>query len=192
MILASQFKEGNMFINENGQTVEVMTVQHHRKSQARAVVRVKLCNIETGSIIETAYRPEDKFKDVSVEKRAKTYVYSDGGMAYFMDNENYEQTGLPADKLKASLPFMTENMQVEGLYLNGVFFNIQLPANLIMEITETVDSVRGDTVSNTLKAAKVSTGLEIKVPMFIKEGDKVRVDTRTMAYVERYTEPKNK
>jgi len=192
MILASQFKEGNMFINENGQTVEVMTVQHHRKSQARAVVRVKLCNIETGSIIETAYRPEDKFKDVMVEKRPKTYVYSDGGMAYFMDNENYEQAGLPVDKLTASLPFMTENMQVEGLYLNGVFFNIKLPANLIMEITETVDSVRGDTVSNTLKAAKVSTGLEIKVPMFIKQGDQVRVDTRTMAYVERYTEPKNK
>ena len=190
MILASQFKEGNMFINENGQTVEVMTVQHHRKSQARAVVRVKLCNIETGSIIETAYRPEDKFKDVMVEKRAKTYVYTDGGMAYFMDNENYEQVGLPVAKLEASLPFMTENMPVEGLYLNGVFFNIQLPANLIMEITETVDSVRGDTVSNTLKAAKVSTGLEIKVPMFIKEGDKVRVDTRTKAYVERYTEPK--
>ncbi|MDD5208260.1 MAG: elongation factor P [Elusimicrobiales bacterium] len=190
MILATQFKEGVMFINENGQTVEVMTVQHHRKSQARAVVRVKLCNIETGSIIETAYRPEDKFKDVSVEKRAKTYVYTDGGMAYFMDNENYEQTGLPVDKLEASLPFMTENMQVEGLYLNGVFFNIQLPANLIMEITETVDSVRGDTVSNTLKAAKVSTGLEIKVPMFIKQGDKVRVDTRTKAYVERFTEPK--
>lgn len=190
MILATQFKEGVMFINENGQTVEVMAVQHHRKSQARAVVRVKLCNIETGSIIETAYRPEDKFKDVSVEKRAKTYVYTDGGMAYFMDNENYEQTGLPVDKLEASLPFMTENMQVEGLYLNGVFFNIQLPANLIMEIIETVDSVRGDTVSNTLKAAKVSTGLEIKVPMFIKQGDKVRVDTRTKAYVERFTEPK--
>ncbi len=190
MILATQFKEGVMFINENGQTVEVMAVQHHRKSQARAVVRVKLCNIETGSIIETAYRPEDKFKDVSVEKRAKTYVYTDSGMAYFMDNENYEQTGLPVDKLEASLPFMTENMQVEGLYLNGVFFNIQLPANLIMEIIETVDSVRGDTVSNTLKAAKVSTGLEIKVPMFIKQGDKVRVDTRTKAYVERFTEPK--
>ena len=190
MILASQFKEGNMFINENGQTVEVMSVQHHRKSQARAVVRVKLCNVETGSIIETAYRPEDKFKDVSVEKRPKTYVYTDGCMAYFMDNDNYEQVCLPVARLEASLPFMTENMQVEGLYLNGVFFNIQLPANLIMEITETVDSVKGDTVSNVMKAARVSTGLEIKVPMFIKEGDKVRVDTRTMAYVERYTEPK--
>ncbi|OGR69404.1 MAG: elongation factor P [Elusimicrobia bacterium GWC2_61_19] len=190
MILASQFKEGNMFINENGQTVEVMTVQHHRKSQARAVVRVKLCNVETGSIIETAYRPEDKFKDVMVEKRPKTYVYSDGGMAYFMDNENYEQVGLPLDKLGDTMKFLTEDMPVEGLYLNGVFFSVQLPANLIMEITETVDGVRGNTVSNVMKLAKVSTGLEIQVPMFIKEGDKVRVDTRTKTYVERFTEPK--
>jgi len=190
MILASQFKEGNMFINENGQTVEVMTVQHHRKSQARAVVRVKLCNVETGSIIETAYRPEDKFKDVQVEKRPKTYVYSDGGMAYFMDNQNYEQAGLPLDKLGDTMKFLTEDMPVEGLYLNGVFFSVQLPANLIMEITETVDGVRGNTISNVMKLAKVSTGLEIQVPMFIKEGDKVRVDTRTKTYVERFTEPK--
>ena len=107
--------------------MEVLTFQHHRKSQARAVVRVKLRNVETGAIIETAYRPEDKFKDVMTEKRPKTYVYTDGGMAYFMDNENYEQTGLPVEKLKAVLPYMTENMQVEGVYLNGVFFSVQLP-----------------------------------------------------------------
>ena len=185
MILASQFKEGNMFINENGQTVEVMSVQHHRKSQARAVVRVKLCNVETGSIIETAYRPEDKFKDVSIEKRPKTYVYTDGGMAYFMDNENYEQVGLPKEKIKAMLPYMTENMLVEGIYLNDAFFTIQLPANLVMTVTHTVDGVRGDTVSNTMKDATVNTGLVVKVPMFINEGDQIRVDTRTGTYVER-------
>ena len=190
MILATQFKEGIMFINENGQTVEVMTVQHHRKSQARAVVRVKLKNVETGSIIETAYRPEDKFKDVQIEKRPKTYVYSDGGMAYFMDDQTFEQAGLPLEKLTDTMKFLTENMPVEGLYLNGVFFSVQLPANLIMEITETVEGVRGNTVSNVMKLAKVSTGLEIQVPMFIKEGDKVRVDTRNMSYVERFTEPK--
>ena len=190
MILATQFKEGIMFINENGQTVEVMTVQHHRKSQARAVVRVKLKNVESGSIIETAYRPEDKFKDVQIEKRPKTYVYSDGGMAYFMDDETYEQAGLPLDKLTDTMKFLTENMPVEGLYLNGVFFSVGLPANLVMEIVETVDGVRGNTVSNVMKLAKVSTGLEIQVPMFIKVGDKVRVDTRNMSYVERFTEPK--
>ena len=185
MILATQFKEGNMFINENGQMVEVMTVQHHRKSQARAVVRVKLKNVESGTIIETAYRPEDKFKDVMVEKRPKTFVYSEGDMVYFMDDQTYEQVGLPKEKLKDMLPYMTENMPVAGVYLNDAFFTIQLPANLVMTITETVDGVRGDTVSNTMKLAKVNTGLEIKVPMFINEGDQVRVDTRTGAYVER-------
>jgi len=190
MILATQFKEGTMFINENGVMVEVMTVQHHRKSQARAVVRVKLRGVESGTIIETAYRPEDKFKDVMVEKRPKTYVYSDADMAYFMDDQTFEQVGLPKSKLASMLPYMVENMAVEGVYLNDVFTTIQLPANLVMTVTETVDGVRGDTVSNVMKDAKVSTGITVKVPMFIKEGDTIRVDTRTGAYVERVTEPK--
>ena len=190
MITSTQFKEGTIFTNENGQIVEVLTYQHHRKSQARAVVRVKLQNLETGAIIETTYRPEDKFKDVLVEKRPKTYLYNDGTLAYFMDNANFEQAGLPMAKIGQLMQFLSENMEVEGLYLNDRFFNIALPANIIMTVSETVDSVKGDTVSNVMKDAKVSTGLEIKVPMFIKEGDKVRVDTRTFEYVERVTEPK--
>ncbi|MFA6433678.1 MAG: elongation factor P [Elusimicrobiales bacterium] len=190
MITSTQFKEGTIFTNENGQIVEVLTYQHHRKSQARAVVRVKLQNLETGAIIETTYRPEDKFKDVMVEKRPKTYLYSDGNLAHFMDNVSFEQAALPISKIGPLMQFLTENMEVEGLYLNDKFFNIALPANIVMTITETVDSVKGDTVSNVMKDAKVSTGLEIKVPMFIKEGDKVRVDTRTFEYLERVTEPK--
>jgi len=190
MILATQFSIGTMFIDENGATVEVMSVQHHRKSQARAVVRVKLRNVETGSIIETSYRPEDKFKDVMIEKRPKTYVYSDGGMAYFMDDESYEQNGIPLENLKQEMQFLTENMAVEGLYLNGKFFGIHLPANLVMEVTNTVDAVRGNTSSSVTKDATLNTGLVIQVPAFIKQGDKVRVDTRTLAYVERYNEPK--
>ena len=190
MITSTQFKEGTIFTNENGQIVEVLTYQHHRKSQARAVVRVKLQNLETGAIIETTYRPEDKFKDVMVEKRPKTYLYSDGTLAHFMDNVNFEQAGLPISKIGPLMQFLTENMEVEGLYLNDKFFNIALPANIVMTITETVDSVKGDTVSNVMKDAKVNTGLDIKVPMFIKEGDKVRVDTRTFEYLERVTEPK--
>ena len=190
MILASQFNSGNIFINENNQMVEVLTVQHHRKSQARAVVRVKLRGVETGTIIETSYRPEDKFKDVMVEKRPKTYVYSDADMAYFMDDETFEQVGLAKDKIKDLLPYMTENMAVEGVYLNDAFFTIQLPANLIMTVVETVPGVRGDTVTNVMKDAKVNTGLSVKVPMFINEGDQIRVDTRSGEYLERYTEPK--
>ena len=190
MITSTQFKEGTIFTNENGQIVEVLTYQHHRKSQARAVVRVKLQNLETGAIIETTYRPEDKFKDVMVEKRPKTYLYNDGTLAHFMDNVNFEQAGLPMAKIGPLMQFLSENMEVEGLYLNDRFFNIALPANIVMTVSETVDSVKGDTVSNVMKDAKVNTGLAIKVPMFIKEGDKVRVDTRTFEYLERVTEPK--
>lgn len=190
MITSTQFKEGTIFTNENDQIVEVLTYQHHRKSQARAVVRVKLQNLDTGAIIETTYRPEDKFKEVIVEKRPKTYLYSDGNLAHFMDNVSYEQAGLPITKIGQLMQFLTENMEVIGLYLNERFFNIALPANIVMTVTETVAAVKGDTVSNVMKPAKVNTGLEIKVPMFVNEGDKVRVDTRTFEYVERVTEPK--
>lgn len=185
MILATQFSIGTIFTNENGAIVEVITVQHHRKSQARAVVRVKLRNVETGTIIETAYRPEDKFEEVIVEKRPKTYVYSDAEMAYFMDDETYDQTGFPLSKLENEMKYITDNMAVEGLYLNGKFFGVRLPANIVMEVVETEDVVRGNTSSNVTKDAKVNTGLVIKVPAFIKQGDKVRVDTRSATYVER-------
>ncbi|MBI4655676.1 MAG: elongation factor P [Elusimicrobia bacterium] len=185
MILAVDFKEGTIFEDEHGQIVEVLHYQHHRKSQARAVVRVKLKNLETGAIIETSYRPEDKFQNVLVEKRPKVYIYSDGKMAYFMDNANYEQMGLPVEKLGPTIKLLTENAEVEGLYLNEKFFNIELPANVVMKVASTVPGVRGDTVSNMMKPATIESGLEIKVPLFINEGDRVRIDTRTMEYVER-------
>lgn len=190
MISATQFKEGTLFINENGEMVEVMTVQHHRKSQARAVVRVKVKKIGTGTIIETAYRPEDKFKDVVVEKRPKTYVYSDGDMAYFMDDATFEQVGLPKDKLGNAMNFLIENMGVEGLYLNDEFYSINMPANIVMEVMSTEEGIKGNTVSNVMKQATVNTGFVVKVPLFIKTGDKVRVDTRTGNYVERVTDQK--
>jgi len=185
MISATEFKEGTIFLNENNQIVQVLTYQHHRKSQARAVVRVKLRNLETGSIIETSYRPEDKFKDVMVEKRPKVYMYSDSAMAYFMDSQNYEQVGVPLEKLGEQAKLLVENMEVQGLYLNEKFFNIILPSSVILEVVETVPGVKGDSVSNVMKPAKLSSGIEVKVPLFVNAGDKIKVDTRTFEYVER-------
>ncbi|HOJ86288.1 MAG: elongation factor P [Elusimicrobiales bacterium] len=185
MITAVEFKEGTIFVNENNEIVQVLTYQHHRKSQAKAVVRVKLRNLETGSVIETSYRPEDKFKDVLVEKRPKVYMYSDSTTAYFMDTQNYEQVGVPLEKLGDQVKLLVENMEVEGLYLNDKFFNIILPASVVLEVVETVPGVKGDSVSNMMKPAKLSSGIEIKVPLFVNAGDKVKVDTRTLEYVER-------
>ena len=185
MIYTSDFREGLIFEDENGQIVEILAYQHHRKSQARAVVRVKLRNLETGSVIETSYRPEDKFKDVSVEKKPKTYMYSENGMANFMDNTDYEQIALPLEKLGEAAKFLTENAEVLGLYINDRFFNILLPAKVEIGVRSTVPGVKGDSVSNMTKPATLENGIEVKVPLFINEGDKIRVDTRTGEYVDR-------
>ncbi|MFA5162068.1 MAG: elongation factor P [Elusimicrobiales bacterium] len=185
MIYTNDFREGLIFENENGQIVEILEYQHHRKSQARAVVRVKLRNLDTGSVIETSYRPEDKFKDVTVEKRPKTYMYTQNGMAAFMDTENYDQTELPLEKLGGMDKFLAENMEVEGLYINDKFYNIILPAKVELKVASTVPGVKGDSVSNMTKPATLENGMEVKVPLFVNDGDTIRVDTRTSQYMDR-------
>ena len=185
MISTSDFRDGLIFENENGDLVEIIEFQHHRKSQARAVVRVKLRNLNTGSIIESSYRPEDKFKDVSIEKRPFTFSYVDGDMLYFMDTVNYEQIGVPADKMGRKKNYLVDNMEVIGLYLNDQLFSVDLPIKVDLKVASTVPGVRGDTVANMTKMATLESGIEVKVPLFINEGDKIRIDTRTDTYVER-------
>ena len=185
MITTSDFKEGLIFENENGEIVEVVEYQHHRKSQARAVVRVKLKNINTGTYTESSYRPEDKFKEVSVEKRPFTYLYKDGSMAQFMNAETFEQVGVPLEKMGEQMKYLVDNMEVIGLYINDVLFSVVTPVKVTLAVKSTVPGVKGDTVSNLTKPATLETGLEIKVPLFVNEGDKIVVDTRTGAYVER-------
>ena len=190
MINTTQFHDGLIFEDENGQIVEIIEFQHHRKSQARAVVRVKLRNIHTGSLIETSYRPEDKFKEVEVEKRPFTYLYDEGDMAVFMNSENYEQVSVPIAKLKDQKKYLKDNMDLTGIYINDELLNMELPIKVPLTIASTVPGVKGDTVANMTKMATLETGAEIKVPLFINEGDKILVDTRTCAYVERVVEPK--
>jgi elongation factor P len=185
MIGTGDFREGLIFENENGELVEVIDYQHHRKSQARAVVRVKLRNLNTGSTIESSYRPEDKFKEVSVEKRPFTYSYADGDMLYFMDATTYDQVGVPAEKMGHKKNYLVDNMEVIGLYINDILFSVDLPIKVDLKVASTPPGVRGDTVANMSKVATLESGLEIKVPLFINEGDKIRIDTRTDTYVER-------
>jgi elongation factor P len=185
MIGTGDFREGLIFENENGELVEIMEYQHHRKSQARAVVRVKLRNLNTGSIIESSYRPEDKFKEASIDKRPFTYSYADGDMLYFMDSASYEQIGVPAAKLGNKKNYLVDNMGVIGLYINDQLFSVDLPIKVDLRVASTVPGVRGDTVANMTKMATLESGIEVKVPLFINEGDKIRIDTRTDTYVER-------
>jgi len=184
MITASQLKNGTLFEYE-GSIVQVITFQMHRKSQSASVMRCKFRNLNTGAVVETAFSTSEKFREVDVQKRPKTFMYSEGGMAHFMDQESFEQVAFPLEKLGESAHFLVENMEAEGLYFDGKLFSIELPVAVIMTVASTVPGVKGDSVSNMTKPATLETGAEIKVPLFINEGDKIKVDTRTGEYVER-------
>ena len=121
MLSTTEFREGLIFEDENGQLVEIIEFQHHRKSQARAVVRVKLRNINTGSVIETSYRPEDKFKEVEVEKRPFQYLYTNGDMATFMNTETYDQVEVEVKKLGDLTKYLKDNLDAIGIF---IYFNL--------------------------------------------------------------------
>ncbi|MBI4376232.1 MAG: elongation factor P [Elusimicrobia bacterium] len=187
MISTSDFKNGLVFEDE-GQIWEIVTYQHHRKSQAAAVYRTTLRSLSTGNVVERSYASGTKFREVPVTRREKVYIYDEGNFAVFMDNETYDQVRFPKDKLGSQAKFLQENMQVLGVYVDEKLTNIELPPNVVLTVSSTVPGVKGDSVSNMMKPATLETGLEVQVPLFIKEGDRIRVDTRTSSYVERAKE----
>ena len=184
MITPNDFKEGMIF-EANGRILQVITYQHHRKSQARAKVQCKLRDVNSGSIIEEAYNSAEKFRDVDVRKKNFQFLYSEGDTFHFMDSENYEQTTLERVKIGDGARFMVDNMEVIGVFFDGVFRTIEVPPNVTVEVASAEPGFKGDSVSNLLKNATTSNGITVRVPLFIKEGDTIKVDTRTGEYVER-------
>ena len=184
MISTSDFRNGLVFEDE-GQFWEILHYQHHRKSQSAAVYRTTLRSLSTGAVCERSYSSGSKFREVPVTKREFNYSYDEGDKAVFMDNETYDQIAFPKEKLGAQAKFLQENMMVLGVYVDGKLTNIDLPANVVLEIVSSEPGVKGDSVSNMNKKATLSTGLEISVPLFVKEGDFISVDTRTGQYIER-------
>ena len=187
MIDTSQFKNGLVFEDE-GQIVQIISYQHHRKSQSAAVYRTTLRVLATNNVIERSYSSGTKFREVPVTKREKTYSYDEGDKAVFMDNETYEQVFYPKSLLGDSAKYLMENMEVLAVYVDDKLTSIELPANVVLTVSSTVPGVKGDSVSNMVKPATMDTGLEVNVPLFVKEGDKIRVDTRTGTYIERVKE----
>ena len=186
MITPNDFHEGLIF-EANGRLYQVITYQHHRKSQARAKVQCKLRDMDSGSIVEEAYNSAEKFREVDVRKRDYQYLYSEGDTFHFMDSETFEQTTLPRAKIGDGARFLMDNMNVIGVFFDDVFRTIEVPPNIVLEVTSAEPGYKGDSVSNLQKNAVTSNGISLKVPLFIKEGDKIKVDTRTGAYVERVT-----
>ncbi|GAB4248698.1 MAG: elongation factor P [Thermoleophilia bacterium] len=184
MISTSQFRTG-MTIRHEGDIYRIVEYQHVKPGKGGAFVRTKLKSVATGRVIDKTFRPEQKFEPVRTESRTMTYLYDEPDQVVFMDAESYEQLALPKAALEDRLDLMKVNMEVEVLFMDGEPFDVELPTFVDLEVTETAPGVRGDTVSGGSKTAVVETGATLQVPLFIEQGDIIRVDTRTREYSTR-------
>ncbi|HIU42943.1 MAG TPA: elongation factor P [Candidatus Ventrousia excrementavium] len=187
MVTAGDFRNGVTF-EMDGQVMQIVEFQHVKPGKGAAFVRTKLKNVITGAVTERTFNPTDKFENAYVERREMQYLYNDGELYYFMDTETYEQLPLNADKLGDAFRFVKENMIVKVLSYKGNVFGLEPPLFVDLEVTETEPGVRGDTATNVTKPATVETGAEVRVPLFINVGEKIRIDTRTGEYLERSKE----
>lgn len=184
MISTSDFKNG-MAIEVDGQVYTIVEFQHVKPGKGGAFVRTKLKNIETGAVLDRTIRPVEKFRRVRVEGKKMLYLYSTPDEVVLMDNDTYEQLSLPPSMAGDTLSFVKDNMEVEVQMIDGKPAQISPPIFVELEITETEPGIKGDTVSGGNKPATVETGATVQVPLFIKQGDVIKIDTRTASYVER-------
>ena len=167
----------------DGQVQQVIEFQHVKPGKGAAFVRVKMKNVVTGAVTETSFNPTAKFEEAFVERREMQYLYNEGDLYYFMDNETYEQIPISKDTLGDDFRFVKENENVKVLSYKGSVFAVEPP--LFVEITETEPGVKGNTATNVLKPATVETGAVVKVPIFIEQGERIQIDTRTGEYLGR-------
>ena len=184
MIYASDFRKGITF-EINGEPHVVLDFQHVKPGKGAAFVRTKMKNVMTGAVTERSFNPNDKYDEAFVERKDMQYLYNDGDLYYFMDTETYEQLPLNHEQVEDAINYIIENDTVTVRFFKGNPFSVQ-PANFVtLTVTECEPGVRGDTATGANKPATVETGLKIVVPLFVNEGDKVRIDTRTGEYMER-------
>ena len=184
MISAGDFRNGVTF-EQDGKVLQVVEFQHVKPGKGAAFVRTKVRNVITGSVIETSYNPNDKFENAFVERREMEYSYQDGNLYYFMNNETYELEPIDEGLLGTSFRFVMENMPCTISSYKGKVFAVEPPNFVELEVTESDPGVKGDTATNVTKPAILESGAEVKVPLFINPGDRIKVDTRTGDYVER-------
>jgi elongation factor P len=184
MINASDFKKG-LTIEIDGNVFVVVDFQHVKPGKGAAFVRTKIKNVITGGVIERTFNPTDKMPRAMIETKDMQYLYLDGDFYVFMDNENYEQMSLTREQVEEALPYLTDNMDVQIKFFKSKPFSVQPPNFVELKVVETEPGVRGDTATNTLKSAKLETGFTVMVPLFINNGDTLRIDTRTGEYMER-------
>jgi len=184
MYTPSDFRKGLRIVVDD-QPYYVVDYQHFKMGRGKANIRTKLKHIKTGAVVEKVFSSNDSFKPPDMEEKKMQYLYENTGELAFMDTQTFEQISIAIENLGDAQYYLLENEEYRVLFLDGEAISVDLPASVILEVTETEPSARGDTVSNVTKPAKLQTGLMVKVPPFIKEGDKVKVDTRTGEYLER-------
>ena len=184
MISAGDFRNGVTF-ELDGQVVQVIEFQHVKPGKGVAFVRTKYKNVITGAVVEKSFNPNDKYPTAFIERKDMEYSYEDGGLYYFMDTETWEQIPISADILGDSFKFVKENMVCKILSYKGNVFGVEPPNFVELKVTKTDPGFKGDTATNATKPATLETGAEIKVPLFIDEGEVIQIDTRTGEYMGR-------
>ena len=184
MVYAGDLRKG-VTIEYDGKVWTVVDFLHVKPGKGAAFVRTKLKNVISGAVIEKTFNPTDKFDVAYIERKDMAYSYSDDGLYYFMDNETFEQLPLNRDQVDEAMYFVKENTPVTIRFFKGAAFSVEPPNFVELQVVEAEPGVRGDTASNVQKNAVLETGFRIQVPLFVNEGDMIRVDTRTGEYMER-------
>lgn len=180
----SDFRTG-MTILMDGNLFIVTEFQHRNPGNWRAFVVAKLKNVRTGRVIEKTFRSHDKLEEVRTEAKQMQFLYSDGDMMHFMDNESFDQVGIPQETIGDAAHYLKEGITPTILFHDGNAVSIEMPITVELQVTSTSPGVRGDTVTGGTKPAELETGFTVNVPLFINEGDKVKIDTRSGQYLER-------
>ena len=184
MISAGDFRNG-ITLEIDGQVVQILEFQHVKPGKGAAFVRTKLKNVINGGVVERTFRPTEKFPAARIDRVDMQYLYEDGDLYNFMNVENYEQLALNKDIIGDALKFVKENENVKVLSHNGNIFGIEPPLFVELEVTETEPGFKGDTATGATKPATVETGAQINVPLFINQGEIIKIDTRTGEYLGR-------
>ena len=184
MIMAGDFRKG-VTVEIDGVVWSIADFQHVKPGKGAAFVRTRLKNVMTGAVLERTFSPTDKYPLAHIETKDMEYLYSDGELYYFMDTETYEQIPLNFEQVEDAIDFIKENDQVKMRFYKGSAFSVEAPNFVELKVTETEPGFKGDTATGTTKPAVVETGYHIAVPLFINEGDLIRIDTRTGEYMSR-------
>ena len=184
MISAGEFRNG-LTVEIDGNVYQILEFQHVKPGKGAAFVRTKLKNVISGGVVEKTFRPTEKFPKAHIERKTMQYLYSDGDLYHFMDGETYDQIALNEETIGDALKFVKENEEVKICSYQGEVFAVEPPLFAELAVTETEPGVKGDTATGATKPATVETGSTVMVPLFVNEGDVLKIDTRTGEYLSR-------